>query len=142
MIPVTVLLLAIALDCTYSVEITTDLWVEEKKFSEVQTKPYQSGDPNTAIRIQSFEIDKIVQHTMETRGLNVDAVTKRVRAHMNGMGLISSLTASDPAWVEEHAAVMRPIMMGQKPAARPEQRVGAKDNTAQVKGESHKEIVV
>ncbi len=130
-IPVSMLLLAMALECSYTIEFAPDVAMVPRRFSDVSVKHYKSGDHiNIGIRIQSFGIEQIVEEAILQRGLSLVEVMTNVKAHMHKVGEMSSVAASDPEWLADMTKVMRYVMVGQAPAASgPSQQVGHQDNS-------------
>ena len=106
-VPVSTLLKAIALNATFTVQVTGKAKTQPESFAKVSVKPCK--ELKETLDVQTFDIEKIVTNAMEEQQHDYD---EQIKGYMYTLGPVSSYEASDLEFIERHVEQVKDILKG------------------------------
>jgi len=120
-VPVSQLLLARALQCTYGVNFTRELRSAARTYKEdVTVTPYEGATDTELGRSQDFGIEQAIRAALITKNLDPVLIAREVDAFMAKLGDLSSAKASSHEFLEEQLKEFGSIVAGTKSHLRDE----------------------
>lgn len=98
-VPISILLMAMFFKCTYTIEVISGVSSNAKTYEDVQVKAFHDSNAEYA---QPFGCREHVELAIQESNIDVDTATRLSQYYMYKLGPLSSETASDPNFIQDH----------------------------------------